>query len=98
CLGDFRNRLILGANLHNGTIDTEQFVNLPGAVKGALAASMVDKSKNLSFYADDRLFVRADLALIAGVQYLDASRDRRGRFVSNGDQSGRKTFSLWSPE
>jgi iron complex outermembrane receptor protein len=97
-LGGFRNRLILGANLHNGTIDTEQFVNLPGAVKGALAASMVDKSKNLSFYAEDSLFVRADLALIAGVQYLDASRDRRDRFVSNGDQSGRKTFSLWSPK
>ena len=30
-----RNRLIVGANLHNGTIDTEQFVNLTGAVKGA---------------------------------------------------------------
>lgn len=97
-LGGLRNRLILGANLHDGTIDTEQFVNLSGAVKGALAASMVDKSKNLSFYAEDSLFVRPDLALIAGVQYLDASRDRRDRFLSNGDQSGRKTFELWSPK
>jgi iron complex outermembrane receptor protein len=96
-LGSLRNRLNLGVNLQNGTIDTEQFVNLPGATKGAVAASMVDKSKNLSFYAEDSLFVRPDLALIAGVQYLSASRDRRDRFLSNGDQSGRKTFDLWSP-
>lgn len=97
-LGGLRNRLILGVNLQNGTIDTQQFVNLPGAVKGALAASMVDKSSNLSFYGEDSLFVRPDLALIAGVQYLHAVRDRRDRFLSNGDQSGRRTFELWSPK
>lgn len=98
-IGDgMRNRLVVGATLHDGTIDTEQFVNLSGAVKGALAASMIDKSSNLSFYAEDSLFLRPELALIAGVQYLDASRDRRDRFLINGDQSGRKTFRLWSPK
>lgn len=96
-IGSLRNRLVLGANLQDGTIDTEQFVNLPGAVKGALAASMVDRSKNFSFYAEDSLYVRRDLALIAGVQYLDASRDRRDRFLANGDQSGRRSYGLWSP-
>ncbi|WP_293919487.1 TonB-dependent receptor family protein [Sphingobium sp. UBA5915] len=96
-IGGLRNRLVAGANLHNGTIDTNQYVNA-AATKGALAASMVDKSRNLSFYAEDSLFVLPDLALVAGVQYLDASRDRRDRFLSNGDQSGRKDFSLWSPK
>jgi iron complex outermembrane receptor protein len=96
-LGSMRNRLIVGANLQNGTIDTEQFVNLPGAVKGALAASMVDKSKNVSIYAEDSLFVTPELALIGGVQYLHASRDRRDRFLSNGDQSGKRSYDLWSP-
>src|SRR5690606_15392382 len=89
--------LILGANLQNGTIDTEQFVNLPGAVKGALAASMVDKSSNVSVYAEDSLYVSPGLALIGGVQFLHAVRDRRDRFLSNGDQSGRKSYDLWSP-
>src|SRR3546814_20615353 len=46
-LGGLRNRLIVGANLHNGTMDTEQFENLTGAVKGDLTQSLVDKSKNL---------------------------------------------------
>jgi iron complex outermembrane receptor protein len=95
--GSVRNRLIVGANIQAGTIDTEQFVNLPGAVKGALVASMADKSKNISFYAEDSLFVRPDLALIAGVQYLHATRDRRDRFLSNGDQSGKASYDLWSP-
>lgn len=94
-LGGIRNRLIVGANLHNGTMDTEQFENLSGAVKGDLTQSMVDKSKNLSIYAEDSLYVQPNLALIAGVQYLHATRDRRDRI---GTGSGRQTFDLWSPK
>ncbi|MBB5985763.1 TonB-dependent receptor family protein [Sphingobium lignivorans] len=94
-LGRLRNRLILGANLHNGTMDTEQFVNLPGAVKGDLTQSMVDKSRNVSIYAEDSLYVQPNLALIAGVQYLHATRDRRDRI---GAGSGRQSFDLWSPK
>jgi len=95
--GDLRNRLIVGANVHNGRIDTEQFINLPGAVKGDLAAAMVDKSRNISFYAEDSLFLQPNLALIAGVQYLRANRDRSDRFFANGDQSGDRSYALWSP-
>src|SRR5690606_31407831 len=51
-LAGMTNRLVMGANVHNGTIDTEQFLNLPGAVKGALAASMDDKSRNAAFYLE----------------------------------------------
>lgn len=97
-LGTLRNRLVVGANLNNGKIDTDQFVNLPGAVKGALVASMVDTSKNISAYAEDSLFVKSNLSLVAGVQYLHASRERRDRFLSNGDQSGSADYDLWSPK
>lgn len=96
-IGALRNRLIVGANIQNGTIDTEQYVNMPGAVKGTLAASMIDRSKNVSAYAEDSLYVRPNLALIAGLQFLHASRDRRDRFLSDGDQSGSRSFDLWSP-
>lgn len=96
--GGMRNRLTLGANLHNGAIDTEQFINLAGAVKGDLAASMRDESRNISLYAEDSLFLRGDLALVAGLQYLNASRDRRDRFLVDGDQSGNKDYDLWSPK
>jgi iron complex outermembrane receptor protein len=96
-LGQRDNRLVVGATVANGRIDTEQFVNLPGAVKGDLAASMVDTSENVSVYAEDTLKVRPDLSLIAGVQYLHASRERRDRFLSNGEQSGTASYDLWSP-
>ncbi|RZA26022.1 MAG: TonB-dependent receptor, partial [Proteobacteria bacterium] len=55
-------------------------------------------SKNFSFYAEDSLYLQPGFALIAGVQYLHASRDRTDRFLSDGDQSGRKTYDLWSPK
>ena len=97
-LGGLSNRLVAGINLHNGVIDTEQFVNQPGAVKGPLAASMIDRSGNLSIYAENSLSVLPDLALIVGVQYLHASREREDRFLANGDQSGRREFDLWSPK
>lgn len=96
-LGGLRNRLIVGANLHNGTIDTRQFINLPGAVKGDLVAAMADRSRNISIYAEESLYLRPELALIAGAQYLHASRNRRDRFLADGDQSGRRTYELWSP-
>ncbi|WP_448664109.1 TonB-dependent receptor family protein [Sphingomonas sp. CJ20] len=96
-LGGMRNRLTLGANLHNGTIDTRQYVNV-AATKGALTASMVDTPKNLSFYGEDALTVVPSLTLVTGIQYLDSSRDRRDRFLDDGDQSGKKDFQLWSPK
>lgn len=95
--GGLRNRLVLGANVHNGTIDTEQFVNT-GGEKGAPTTSMVDKSANVSAYAEDSLFLHPNLAVVAGVQYLHAKRDRTDRFLSDGDQSGSETFDLWSPK
>jgi iron complex outermembrane receptor protein len=59
---------------------------------------MVDRSANLSIYAEDSLFLHPSVAIVAGVQYLHAKRERADRFLSNGDQSGSKTYDLWSPK
>jgi iron complex outermembrane receptor protein len=97
-IGGFRNRLIAGVNLHNGSIDNQQFANLPGAVKGALLSSSVDKSQNVSAYVEDSFYVLPNVAFIAGTQFLHAERDRRDRFLANGDQSGNRSFDIWSPK
>ncbi|WP_084494754.1 TonB-dependent receptor family protein [Alkanindiges illinoisensis] len=94
----FRNELVTGLNLHNGTIDNKQYENLPGAVKGELAASNVDKSENASAYIENSFYLQPDLALIAGTQFLHAERKRTDRFLSNGNQSGSRDFDLWSPK
>lgn len=96
-LGGFKNRLVGGVNVHNGTIDTEQFVNNGGA-KGALAASMVDTSENYSIYAENSFYLLPDIALVTGGQFLHATRDRRDRFLGNGDQSGNQTYDIFSPK
>ena len=95
-IGGMDNRLVLGANLLNGSIDTDQYVNT-AATKGALTASYLDQSKNFSAYAENSLSLSSGVTVIGGIQYLHASRSRRDRFLDNGNQSGKSTFDLWSP-
>jgi iron complex outermembrane receptor protein len=95
-LGAFRNRFIAGVNVHNGRIDNRQFANLPGAQKGALMSSSIDRAKNTSVYLEDSLFVLPNVAVIGGTQFIHATRSRQDRFLSNGDQSGATEFNLWS--
>lgn len=97
-ISGYRNRLIAGVNLHDGTIDTRQYLNLDGAVKGDLTSSTLDKSQNLAVYAEDSLFIVPGVALVAGAQFQHAVRDRRDRFLSDGDQSGRRSYDNVSPK
>jgi iron complex outermembrane receptor protein len=97
-LGGHRNRLVAGVNLHNGNVDNRQFTNLPGAVKGGLLSSSLDKSQNYSAYLENSFYVLPQVALVAGTQFLHAVRERQDRFLSNGDQSGSRSFDVWSPK
>jgi iron complex outermembrane receptor protein len=94
-IGGFKNRLIAGANLHNGDIDNKQFQNLANAAKGNLLSSSRDESQNISAYIENSFFFLPDVALVAGTQFLHATRDRTG--LANSD-SGSIEFDLWSPK
>ena len=96
-IGGTRNRFIAGVNVLNGSIDNQQFINVAGQ-KGALASSSIDRSKNISVYAENSFYVVPRVALIAGAQFLHATRIRRDRFLSDGDQSGATSFDLFSPK
>ena len=97
-LAGHRNRIVAGVNIHNGRIDNQQFANLPGAVKGALLSSSIDDSQNYSAYLENSFYVLPQVALVTGTQFLHAVRDRADRFQSNGDQSGSRSFDIWSPK
>lgn len=97
-VGSFRNRLIAGVNAQIGTIDYKEYDNLTGAVKGVLLTSALQKSQNHSVYAEDSFFVLPSVALVVGGQFLHAIRDQQDRFLSNGDQSGRRTWDVFSPK
>ena len=86
-----------GVNVLNGSIDTQQFVNI-GGHKGTLTSSLLQKPENNSAYAENSFYFVPNVAAIAGTQYLFAMRDHRDNFSTNGDVNGRSTFSLWSPK
>jgi iron complex outermembrane receptor protein len=94
-LWGYRNRLVAGVNIHNGDNDSLRFGNGPGAVKGGLIYSALERSKNTSAYAENSFYILPDVALVAGTQFLSASRERAARF---GTTSGRTEFALWSPK
>jgi iron complex outermembrane receptor protein len=96
-IGGFRNVFVAGVNVINGRIDNQQFANV-GGQKGALLSSSVDSSKNTSVYAEDSFYFLPTVAAVAGTQFLYATRDRRDRYLSDGDQSGSTSFNLWSPK
>ena len=96
-IGGFRNRLVAGINILNGSIDNQQFANI-GGQKGALLSSSIDRSKNTSLYLEDSFYFLPNVAAVAGTQFLYATRNRQDRFLSNGDQSGATEFRLWSPK
>ena len=96
-IGGFRNRLIVGGNILDGTIDYQEYQNIGNAIKGPLVTDALWKSQNHSAYAENSFFVLPNFALIAGGQFMHAVRDQQDRFFSNGDQSGRRTWDIFSP-
>jgi iron complex outermembrane receptor protein len=96
-IGSFRNRLVAGVYVLNGSIDNQQFANIAGQ-KGALLSSSIDRSENTSAYIEDSFYFLPNVAVIGGTQFLYATRNRQDRFLSDGDQSGATRFNLWSPK
>jgi len=96
-IGGFRNRLVAGVNVLNGSIDNQQFVNI-GGQKGAPTSSSIDRSKNTSLFIEDSFYFLPNVAAIAGTQFLYATRNRQDRFLGNGDDSGATEFRIWSPK
>jgi iron complex outermembrane receptor protein len=97
-IGGHANRFIAGVNVLDGTIDNKQYANTSGAIKGPLLSSSLDSSTNTSAYVENSLYVIPNVALVAGTNFLHATRDRRDRFLTDGDQSGRTKFDLFSPK
>jgi iron complex outermembrane recepter protein len=96
-IGGFRNVLVAGVNVINGTINAQQFGNTAG-LKGTPTSSLLQKPENYSAYAENSFYFVPTMAFVAGTQYLFAVRDQFVNFSTNGDVSGRSTFSLWSPK
>jgi len=97
-IGGFRNRLIAGVNVLNGTFDYKEYANACCAIKGALLRSESWKPQNYSAYAENNFYALPNVALVVGGQFLHAVRDMQDRFLNNGDQSARRSWDIFSPK
>lgn len=96
-IAGFKNRLLVGVNLHNGSNDADQFVNT-GGNKGALTSSARQDSRNTTAYIENQFYFLPQVAFVAGTQYLAATREQKDKFLANGDQSATSEFSVWNPK
>jgi iron complex outermembrane receptor protein len=95
-IGGYKNRFVAGVNVHNGVIDNQMFENIGDATKGFQFNKSKDRSKNTAVYAENSFYVLDDVALVAGVQYLHATRDTYDRLWGAPPEG--TEFDLWSPK
>ena len=97
-IGGFRNVLVAGVNVINGAIDAQQFVNT-GGLKGTPTSSLSAETR--------KLFGLCGKFVLLSFRKWRSWRERNTsqrcatgslNFSTNGDVSGRSTFSLWSPK
>jgi iron complex outermembrane receptor protein len=100
-IGGHKNRLLIAANLHNGTTDVRQYQNI-GGEKGLLTADADNEARNATLYAENAFYVLPKLALVAGAQLLHAERKVEDHFLTEPDatpdDSGEQTFNAVSPK
>lgn len=96
-IAGYRNLFIASVGVQNGETRAKIFVNRRGQ-RGALTSDALQTSDNTTIYAENSFFVLPSVALVAGVQYVDAVREADDRFLINGDASGRAEYDFWNPK
>jgi iron complex outermembrane recepter protein len=97
-IAGYRNRLIVGASLHNGTTAAKQYEIGPGAAKGDILSDVDQDSQNVALYAENSFYFLRDVALVTGTQFLHATRQQEVHYTSVFDSPGQSEFNLWSPK
>jgi iron complex outermembrane receptor protein len=92
------NRLTIGATYFGGWIDNSQYQNLAGGRKGSLLSQSTDRSRNYILYGENAFKLRPDLSLIAGLQYVYATRERIDLFDATPDTSGSASYHQANPK
>ncbi|MFC7736053.1 TonB-dependent receptor family protein [Roseomonas sp. GCM10028921] len=95
--GGLRNRLVLGVTGGIGSYDNRRFLNNGGRA-GRLTYSSTDRARNGSVTLQDTLYILPNLGLVAGIQFGEAYRASRDRFLSDGNGSGAATYCHANPQ
>lgn len=92
-----KSRVTLGANLIAGINNAKQFAN-NGGKAGTLRNDVDETSINYELYGEVEQYVTDSVALIVGAQLNHSIRKLDDNLLSNGDDSGDKTFTSLNPK
>ncbi|MEW6302500.1 MAG: TonB-dependent receptor, partial [Verrucomicrobiota bacterium] len=81
-----RNQFTIGLGPTYGWLEDNRFLNV-GGQRGARTGDSQQISYNLDLYAENQHYLNESLALVAGVQLSQASREFRDSFLADGNQS-----------
>jgi iron complex outermembrane receptor protein len=90
------HRLTIGVQPAWQNMDNRQFQNV-GGEHGALTRDEKDKVKNLGVYLEDAIGITERLSAVLGARFDYSRRTVADRFLTNGDQSDRRTFRPITP-
>lgn len=96
-IGSRSNRLVVGLSPTLGQVRDRRFVNVAGH-RGAPTSDGDTLSTNFDLYLEDRLEIRPSLHLTGGVVVSRSVRDFDDRFLTDGNQTDRETYSGTSPK
>ncbi|HEU4995099.1 MAG TPA: TonB-dependent receptor [Gemmatimonadaceae bacterium] len=90
------NHLTIGVQPALGNVQNKQYQNVAGK-HGNLTRDEHDRATTVALYAENALDVTDRVSAIAGLRLERATRGVDDYFLSNGDQSDRRTFDAFSP-
>ena len=98
-IGRFANKLIVGASLQYQSQRENDFAptNNGTGDRGALVANEKQFLDNYGVYIQDQFFVTKDLSVTAGIRYSDYTFELEDLFLSDGDDSGTRSFDRFTP-
>ena len=98
-IGGFRNVLVAGVNVINGTIDNAAICQYRRPEGRAAVLVGRQSRKTLRSMSENSFYFLPNVAVVAGTQFLYATRDRRDRFLERWRSIGpQHEFNLWSPK
>lgn len=96
-LGSLANRFTVGVQPAYENMANRQYVNVVGE-HGALTKNQTDQVRNLGVYAENVLSVTPRLSAVLGGRFDFSQRETADHFLSDGDQSDRRTYRPFSPK
>lgn len=93
-IAGYRNVLTAGVTVHNGTTRARTYRNILGE-RGSLLSDSDQTSDNTVVYAENSFFVLPTVALVGGLQYVEASRVQDDR-IGTADKDSE--FEFWNPK